>query len=423
MRLFALAALLFPLTSHALPSWVANYPAPACTSTIGPGAGTLIETAVEAASGGAVICLRDGTYTGGFEIGEARPTSRVIIRSLNSLGANVDIDAVYRSTNLMFLNITFRGFSLNDFASTPHNSNISIIGNLFEDAFLIDLGGNNANTNILIYGNEINAAYTSAGQEGTLAISCQPGCSGAADAGLRIEHNLFEGTGSCADAIQTSGGVAGITIGPGNVFQNWVQGACGPHVDSHQLFDTENVTVKGNYFDNNTINSGIYDGGADFEYLHNIWHGQNSGAQSFQIGGVQGMTFSHNTFFGNTGNGNIICSFGTKAANSPNSGWVIENNVFVDTDCSTAASDQDDGCGSGCVFRYNVIDSDSSFSIVTSPTNTVSSSPTFTGGSTPSTVAGFALSGGSAGENAGNDGKDMGALYRRPPAPANFTAP
>lgn len=372
-----------------------------CTTTISTGAN--LSTTISSAATGDVICLNSGSW-GSQTVENIQKSGRITIRSTTGVGAQMSL-TVRQVSNMIFKSLTLDGVAyMNE--NTPRSTNITFADNVIngsDNNFLIDGTGTGTNEGLLIYGNTFANGYQSSGFEGTIHITAFNSTSG--NKGITIAHNTFDGSGACSDGIQITGNVNGVTIGPGNVFRDWVQGSCGPHVDAFQFVGTGNHTVIGNYFENNTVNVGIYDGADNIVIKDNIFNGDNGATQSFQIGGVQGMTFSHNTLKDVTG------GIGSKAANSPNSSWVIENNVFVNTDWSTASSDQDEGCGSGCLFRYNVIDSGSAFSIVATPTNTVSGSPTFVGGSSPTTWPGWKLSGGSNGKAAGNDGKDMGTLY------------
>ena len=383
-----------------------------CTTTIGPSTtSTFIDSAIGSASAGAVICLSSGDYLDQV-ITSRNPSSNITIRSASGRGATFSGGLnIKRSSNLIFKSLTLNSCWVNvDSGASPVNHDITLADNLIQADGTTGGSGRctlTGGTNILLYGNTFSGGYRSDGFEGQLYITN----SNAVTSSNVIAHNTFEGTGACGDGIQFTSDGGDTTVGPGNIFRNWVQGGCGSgtgfgaHVDAIQFVGGSNITVIGNYFENNTVNHGIYDGAINISITHNIYNGQNSGTQSFQIGGVQGMTFSHNTLKG------IIGGIGSKAANSPNSSWVIENNIFKTTDWSTASSDQDEGCGSGCVFRYNIITSDSAFSIVATPTNTVTGEPSWVGGASPANWYGWKLNAGSPGKTAGNDSKDMGTLY------------
>jgi hypothetical protein len=392
-----------------------------CTQTLSAPSSNLASV-ISAAAGGSVICLNSGAYatTGGYSI-NARPSSRVTIRSVSGNAADVTLDMkeIYRSTNLTFRNVTMSDVNISDFGSAPANSNLSFINVIWSSGAVIVNGGLLNNSNILFYGNTFANAYQSTGVEGTLYFTCDPACSGSVVSGVKVQHSLFDGSGACADGIQITGGHSGITIGPGNVFRDWVQGSCGPHVDAWQIVGGEEITVDGNHFENNTINVGIYDGSANVRICNNVFNGQNSGdAQSFQIGGVQGMTFCHNTLRNVTNTG-----IGTKTGDEQNSGWVIENNLLVNS--SLAAAGDQPGCGSDCIVRYNLRDASSGLITGATNTNNTVGTANFVGPLTSPTARftpwpGFALAGGSPGKAAGNDGKDQGTNFFNPAAPSSF---
>jgi hypothetical protein len=388
--------------------------AQACTSTLNPGAD--VAAAIQSAPAGAVICLNSGSY-GAVSVTSYK-SGRVILRSTTGVGATLSSLQIYRSRHLQFKNLTVTGsIDLSDYDNNCSGScmtrDISFVGSVFGTGgpMALNMAGM-TNANILIYGNTI-GGYDSTGVEGTVAVYRNGGLGSSGNTGVTIMHNTFDGTGACADGIQigTSGGVS---IGPGNIFRDWVQGACGPHVDAIQGVGAGDIYVFGNYFENNTINIGYYDGGSGMTFTNNIVNGQNGGGQSFQMGGIIGFDFSHNTLKG------VNVEYGSKAADPPNSGWVLQNNILVGGTAFIRAGDQP-GCGSNCIIRYNVVDGTSTIDTPPTPTNTESGTPTFVGGASPSTWAGWKLTG-SVGVGTANDGKDRGTTYFNPAAPSNFQA-
>lgn len=384
-----------------------------CTSTLSSGAD--IEAAIEGASGGDVICLGAGTYGSASTTSiNTRPSSRVVIRSTSGVASDVQIliKEIFRSTNLTFKDVSVGNHQVSDFSSTPCTSNLTYTNVILSNSpLIIDRGCAIADANILLDRLTVANPYTSTGIEGSVYITCQPSCDGSDTAGVTIQNSLFDGTGACADAIQITGLASGVRI-VGNIIRDWAQGSCGPHVDGVQQVYNANVTIEGNYFANNTVHLGFYDGAENTIVRNNIFDGQVSGGvQSLQMGNITGMTFVHNTL-----RDIVNTSIGTKSGSSQNTNWVIRDNLLVNSNLS-AGGDQP-GCGANCSCTYNQLDSSSSLlSCATSNNNTTGVSPTFVGGtpSAPSTATesriGWKLTSGSNGFGTASDGKDRGTLF------------
>lgn len=414
--------------------------AQACTGTpLNPGAQVNIGQVVRDAAGGSVICLNAGTYnwTGGtdgvneqqfFAITKSPP---VTVRSTTGQTAIIPSLQVTRSRGLTFKNLSIGFFLIDEFESGAGQStrDITLLDNLLTGQTVIDMGSTGNNANIVLRGNYI-SGYDAlgAGSEGTVQVIANGSNPLSGPLGIRIEHNTFDGgwgtaNRNCADAIQTDINTGGITIGPGNVFRNWRSPCNGVHSDVIQMVGGQCPTITGNFFFDNTVHIGHYDGGANCVVTHNVFNGggiDEGGAnhQAFQIGGIQGMLFAHNLIR------NIPTSgIGTKFANSQNTNWIIENNVLVNAHID--ASGDQPGCGANCIVRYNLRDSSSTLLTGATNTNNSVATPSFVGPlsnpSTPSTAwQGFRLSTGSPGKAAANDGKDQGPLFFNPAAPSNF---
>jgi len=374
-----------------------------CTQTLNP-PGADIAAAILNAGVGTVICLNSGTYPY-IEI-NANKSGPVILRSTTGTEAVIADMLVWRSRNIVFRSLTIGGFRIDDFEGSPNTRNIYIIGNVLTGLNVFDMAGN-SDANIVLYGNTIGGYDKPVdGNEGTLQFT-NNGSDPTGPAGIRVEHNLFEG-GHCADGVQNSG-QTGITIGPGNIFRNWITPCNDVHVDAIQL-QGGSINVTGNYFENNSVHIGYYDGGDNCVITNNIFNGGGvdsggSSHQAFQIGGINGMLFAHNTIR------NIATSgIGTKIANSPNINWVIENNVLVNSTIQPGGDQP--GCGANCIVRFNLLDASST--LITGGTNTDNTVGTasFAGGSNPATnFQGWRLNSGSPGQSAANDGKDVGSNF------------
>lgn len=377
----------------------------ACSQTLSPGAA--VASAISSAAAGTTICLNSGSY-GSVSLGTFTKSPPVIVQAVTPLGPTMGLSIQAAANGVTFDGITFTG---GIWMAGSGNRNITITNsNLGTRQLVIQSSGFN-NNNILIDHNTFGAFNASGGYEGRLEVAGGY----TATNGVTITNNTF-GPGGCSDGVQVS--ARGVVIGPGNVFTGIVQGSCAVHVDAIQGYGQTYTTINGNYFTDNTINIGFYDGGTSEAITNNVFGPPRQALQNLQLAGIQGMKFAHNTFR------NTTIAVGAKDADPASSGWVVENNVFVNSDMIATTSKP--GCGADCVMRYNLKDGQSS----TTPTgsNNVSGSPTFSGGNPPTTWAGYKLTSGSLGYQAGNDGKDMGSNFfvgessvtPPPPAPTNL---
>ena len=378
-----------------------------CTTTLNSPGAAAIESAVSSAAAGDVICLANGNW--GNPTITSQKSGRVTVKSQTGRGATVN-PTVYNSSNLEFRSLTLSGFWYAN-PSTPHNSNITIADNVMSAGNItVDVSGSGTNENLLIYGNTFAHAYNPASEVGNVHVTATFLTSSGLK-GIVIAHNTFDGTGACSDGIQMTGGVNGITIGPGNVFKNWNQASgpggseCGPHVDAIQIVDAADVTIIGNYSENNYVHIGIYDGTSNLVIQDNIFRNQiSSSYHTFQIGGTAAATFIHNTIY------NIVLAAVGSKPGQVNSNWTIKNNLLVNSNWLSLS----DGCGSPCAVSYNQRDSSSTIPTGTTNTNNTVATPTFVNGAPSlgsSNWANYKLANGSPGKNAGDDGKDLGTRY------------
>src|SRR5262249_47449963 len=145
--------------------------------------------------------------------------------------------------------------------------------------------------------------------------------------------------------------------------------------------------------------------GASETITNNVFGPPHDAVQNLQLGGIQGMTLTHNTFR------NTTVAHGTKAGDQPNSNWVVPNNIFVNSDLINAG---DQPQCNNCTYSYNLFDANSA----SRGTNMIIGSPTFVGGGSPTTFAGYQLTSNSLGYKAASDGSDMGAIFSPTLAPA-----
>lgn len=349
----------------------------ACNETLNPGAD--VASAVSGAAAGSTVCLNAGSY-GNVSFTNIAKTADVTIESTQSRGASLNAK-VSGSSRLKFRNLTFTGLDI-----TGASKNIAVLSSTFTGQALVRPSG--SAVNVVVDGSTFDGiSVCSSCYEGRLQVH--------GTEGVRITNNHFGGGGE-SDGIQISG--SGAVIGPGNVFEGLLQGSYGRHIDAIQGYGQSNTTITGNYFFNNTIYIGMYDGGSNETITNNVFGPSSTNEQKLQLGAIQGLTFTHNT-----AKGNFVVAQGAKSGMKRNINAVYRNNVFDGT--SIADTGDQPGCASGCVYESNLFTSSSS----ARGTGNVIAKPTYSGGANPSSWAGYRLTSGSAGYKAATDNTDMGA--------------
>ena len=377
-----------------------------CTTTLNPGAN--IASAVSSAANGATICLNNGIY-GSINLANISKNNYVTVKSVNSKGASIGYTNIGNSDYIRIEDVVIKGLLIN-----ACSSHIRIVNNKFTSGLAVRNDGcsPNSNLDILIDSNTFDNLSPSL-FEGRISLGW-----GGNPSGITLTNNIISGSGpagNCSDGIFLGANVSGVQIGPGNVFRNLIQGSCAAHVDAIQDYGAGSGNViKGNYFVNNTVDIGIYDGGRGYTVVDNVFDTPNStNHQAIQMGGIQGMLMEHNTFLDTT------LGIGTKSANRQHSGWVVQNNIFDNSDF-TASGDQP-GCGSDCTMRYNLKSRGGS----TNPTgtNNVTGNAIYVGSGSVDKWPDWRLAIGSPGKNSASDGKDMGTTYYGSGTTSNPTQP
>jgi hypothetical protein len=353
----------------------------ACTQTLSPGAN--VASAVSSVAAGSTICLNSGNY-GSVSFTNIIKTSDVTVQSVSGNTASLSLK-IYGSNHLKFQNLTIPGLDI----SGSTTKNITVSGSAFTGQALLSMNGN-TNANIVIDGNTFDGI--------TVCTNCYEGrlqiAGGTNPVGVTIKNNHFGGGGE-SDGIQY--GAPGVVIGPGNIFEGLVQGNYGRHIDAIQGYGQSNSTITGNYFNNNTIYIGMYDGGSNETITNNVFGPSATNEQKLQLGAIQGLNFIHNTV-----KGSYVVAQGAKTGMPKNINAVYRNNIFVGT--RIADTGDQPGCASGCVYEYNLFSSSSN----ARGTNTIIGIPTFIDGAFPSTMLGYPLTSSSLGYKAAKDGNDMG---------------
>ena len=374
-----------------------------CSQTLN--AGDNVASAVSSASSGSTICLNSGNY-GTVTLGSFTKNPPVTVRSVSGQGAALRLRAQNGANGVTFDNITFNGDSTISGSSTK---NVTIQNSNFGTNQL-DIATNNFNENNILIDHNTFGAYNADACEGRLCIHWGGG-PGSVPAGVVVTNNTF-GPGGCSDGIQI--GSYGVVVGPGNVFTGMVQSGCTQHVDAIQGYGQSHTTVTGNYFINNSVDLGFYDGGNAEVFTHNVIQHSSSTGSSGQLGTIRNPIFQHNTVK------NATISFNGKPENGPSSNLLMQDNIFIGSSKVSLSQNGTPAC-TNCTVTHNLFDSSGN----ASGTNNIIGAPTFLGGTSPSTWAGYQLATGSLGKNSASDGLDMGTTYygqggisQPPPTPA-----
>jgi hypothetical protein len=366
-----------------------------CGLTLSPGAN--LGSAISSAAPGTTICLNSGNY-GSVSLNNVIKASTVTVKSVVSKGATFSLTTSNGTNRLTFDDVTLTGW--NSSGSTTRN--ITVRNTRFTGVAEINMTGA-SNANFLVDNCTFIDINWNGGKEGRLSVFQTP--LGNQPVGFTVTNSLFENTTPTvgeSDGIQV--GAYGVVIGPGNTFRGIQQNGFTAHVDAIQGYGQRNTVITGNFFINNEVNLGFYDGGNTETITNNvvvrgpsgISHGNNI---FLSIG--PNATITHNTFK------DIQFGHGAKAGDQPNSNWLLQDNIFVNADLYTYTGGGNGSC-SGCVYTNNLFDAAST----RWGTNQVLGSPTFTGGPSPSTRQGYKLTSTSLGFRGAVDptGSDIGAL-------------
>lgn len=382
-----------------------------CDVTYSAGQEALIRTSASGSTSSAItICLNSGTY-GTVNLSSITRTAYVTIQSVSGVGAilptvSIDNSRFIRLKNLQLQNQDVdcpRDLQYVGVTWTPNQPGIRLNG---------DTCGSPV-ANVLIDGNTFDRVEQKVfdGRLSLYAVNT-----------IQVTNSVFSGNPTdgtvASDGIMTGGSTRNLTIGPGNYFSGIYQDAAsGPHVDVLQCYNGEGGTgqfsweIYDNYFYDSTVFIGFYGGNCGGLNIHdNVFdtggtHDGGSNCQAIQMGGLTNVHFNHNTFK------NFACStgIGTNAGYPAQAQWIVENNIFDGENTDFAYGGAVPGCGSGCLFRYNLRSNGADTDLDSG--NNVIGNAVYTGSLSFANWANWLLTAASPGKAAGNDGGDMGTRY------------
>lgn len=342
-------------------------PPPGCTQTISSG----LQAAIQSAAAGSTLCLNSGSY-GSLSLSGVSKASQVTVQPVS--GASVTLGSVSLN-NVNHLTLTGLGGTLSIAgggidSSTGASSHITFAHVRWTSDFLIRTRGNGDQA--ILVDHSTFDGISQGLYEGRLTVF---GHNAPAPSGVVISNSHF-GNGGCSDGIQLTGGANGVQIGPGNEFEDIVQGSCTAHSDAIQPYDSRNTLIVGNYIHDTSTQIMAPDDAADPVTIRdNVIVG--SGYPWLVVaGGSTNWVINHNTFL------RSAVAFNKSNQGTNPGGNVVTNNVFANGANIV---------GSGYTADHNLM-----------------SGAVFVGGANPTSYAGYKLAAGSPGKGAASDGSDMG---------------
>lgn len=367
-----------------------------CDQTLSVGAN--VASAVSGASAGSTICLNSGNY-GAVSLSNINKSDFVTLAAAPGATATLAL----QSSDISF--VRFKGLKV-DYSHVignfHHVEYVDVTFKPGEDGLYFNTGSDTppATPQAILLDGCVFIDVSTALWDGRLNFR---GVRGA-----KVINSVFSGSnnaGAKSDGIMLIGGSRQVEIGPGNEFYNFNQAAAqqGEHIDSIQMYGSgPDNKIIGNYFHDSDVFAGAFDGVNALTIENNVFDGRSSeSAFKITMQAASNITFRHNTSY------DANFRIDNKAGDPVSSNVIVENNVFL----GDGGIAQTGGCNN-CTYRYNLFDAGDS-----TGTNNVIGTPTFVGGSSPSSYAGWALAMGSLGENAGNDGLDMGIVFDSEPPP------
>lgn len=341
---------------------------------------------VSAATAGQVICLATGSY------GTWGGTNKAITITKQS-GATPTMDISFGTNDAGFTldGITIAGGNISgsssNYAAATNPKNITIKNSTFTAALNIEYI---TNANILLDRNTHNNIDNDSG------CTSAPGriwFSYGSDipSGVTIQNSLFDGGNT--DGIQAGTGFMAVN----NEFRNITEKSANDcaHTDAIQLLGAKGAVIRGNYIHNTADGIVAYDG-VDSVLIENNVIDLVDGRYGIELYSDTNSIVRHNTLKYGTGCAYLPCGqimLDHKTADPAGSGTVIENNIASDISLANGST--------AAVNRNNMLRSGASG-------QNFNGIPVFSGGASPTTYAGFLLSSGSPGKNAGSDGNDVG---------------
>jgi hypothetical protein len=343
-----------------------------------------------AANAGDVVCLATGSY-GTFAPGmkggmvTIQPESGASVTMAISINpaTNITIDGIADITDAYF--------------DDSRTKNITIRNSYFSGQTQFRTA-NIANANIL-FDHNVHGPWNT--------------CSGCAEArvwlpertsqpsGITIQNSKF-GPGGNSDGIQNGSNGTRI-LNNEFVGLHQIDGASGVHVDSIQLYGSQNTVIRGNYFHDVADSVAAWDG-ADHEIVEDNVVVTDGYPYAMAVLSDNGSIVRHNTLAMFSASGspcdyNLPCGvlyLGSKSGTPGGVGTTVDDNILAEIDVP-------EGSQSYAAEDYNLCENHKA-----SGAHDLLGTPVFVGGARPSSYAGFELATGSNGIANASDGTNRG---------------
>jgi hypothetical protein len=314
-----------------------------CTQTLASGGN--LSSAISSASGGAVICLSNGSYSA--NVTKANKSSMVTVKPAASASPTLSYSMLNQATNLRFEGLHFTG----GIEALGPSSQLQFVDNEFSGPFGIHTNGQEASngsevTDVLIDGNNMH----------------------------ELDYSGNQGTAN-GYGVTASNGVARFTI-VGNTIKS-------PASDYIQFASPDTVVIDRNTFLGPSLLGShqdhqdlvqIFGGGKNIAFTNNVArHTETQESLLFQEGSFSNVRIENNLFdhdsrgytcqlYQSTGmifrNNTVVgshwgCLFRDLASSGAGSGYQIDHNVFTDTTDGADISTEGRAGGWG-TYDYNV---------------------------------------------------------------------
>jgi hypothetical protein len=374
-----------------------------------PYPGSNVNNAIKNGNGSTVLCFAAGSY-GEIDVYAARPSgvvtltpapgaSGVILGHINFNGvSNVKINGFNGSHRVS------GGFVIVN-ASQGNSSNITFTNNDMGSSGILVRDNTQANANILIANNKITGFRPGNGYEpAMIVVNTVPS---ACPNGVTFQNNHVNG--SAGDGMGTAGSACGTRF-IGNKIEGFMQSSCGStHCDGFQDNGGGRQTLlESNYFYNNTVCFGLYDGSSEITIKNNVCVTSPDSHYWMQFGGSKTITLDHNTVKSASG-----AQYGNDHRGNPSANVTFINNIFPSQPTQNAGQP----VSGFFVSNYNMCPNGCTGA------NSIKGSPTFAGGSSLLSFSDYALSSTSLGRNSGSDGKNIGIISAITSDPEGNTPP
>jgi hypothetical protein len=319
------------------------YTPPPCTQHLSPGADLV--AAIEAAGGGAVICLDGGSWS--FDLTGVDNAVPVTVRSADETVARVSYSLLAQSSGLQFSGLEFTG-GVEVAGASDH---IEFLHNELTGPFGIRANGEQQSEGTVVTDVTIEANYIHdldyTGSQGTANGYGVTAVNGVER--FTIAYNTIKSTAS--DYLQSASPVD-FSVERNTFLGPSLLGEHEDHQDLWQIFGGgENITFAGNVARNTQTQESLLfqEGAFSNVVVENNLFDHDSRGYTCQIYQSTGLVFRRNTVVGS----HWGCLFRDLASSPEGSGYHVDHNIFAATEASADISTEGRAEDWG-TYDYNV---------------------------------------------------------------------